>query len=90
MGSKPKKVGKKVPVKQTEITYNPVLSCNGGRHAYVCVEGKSRHYDTNTDEFYDAIIAAGYERFVSDLAHNSAASEMWALTTTELLVRSGA
>lgn len=84
MGSKPKKVVKKAPVKSTEITYNPVMSCNGGRHAYVCVEGKSRHYDTSTDEFMQAIIDAGYERFVADLAVNGAAAEVWAQRSEEL------
>lgn len=87
MGSKPKKVTKKVPVKVTEISYNPVMSCNGGRHAYVCHEGRSPHFDTTSAEFFDAVIAADYERFVADLAENSSAAEVWAETHSTLLVR---
>lgn len=84
MGSKPKKTVKKAPMKTSEITYNPVMSCNGGRHAYVCHEGKSHHYDTTTDEFMQAIIDAGYQRFVADLAKTSGAAESWAYRLEEL------
>jgi hypothetical protein len=87
MGSKPKKVVKKAPVKQTEITYNPVMSCNGGRHAYVCNGGNSPHLDTETEEFIALIRDLDYGRYVMALVETSSddVSNQWASVYARLV-----
>jgi len=86
MGSKPNKVVKKAPVKQTEITYNPVMSCNGGRNAYVCHGGKSEHFDTEAEAFLDVIRDLGYERHVAALVASASddVSNCWAAVYARL------
>jgi hypothetical protein len=81
MGSKPRKVVKKAPVKDSGPLYNPILSTNGGRHAYVCCGDRtSPLLATDSDAFAELVISEGYLRHVEELAEISNASEVWAET----------
>lgn len=76
MGSKPKSAVKKAAVKDSGPQYNPILSTNGGHHAYVCqANRKTPLFATNSTEFADAIMREGFLSFVEELAERS---EAWA------------
>lgn len=62
-------------MKHSEPSKAPnIISLNGGRHAYVCSAGKRIHFDTATDEFYDAVVDQ-FEDDIADLAESMPDSE---------------
>lgn len=67
MAKKPKTVAKK-KVREIQATHDLVVSCDGGRYAYVFVEGHSRHFDTSTPEFLEAVREVRSESLVKSFA----------------------